>query len=230
MPAHDPEVKARRIEAQKERGYRQERRIMEAMSAGPMPTRTVAARTHMSLSNAVIYMRRLRDPENKRIYIHSYEPRSEGAKPSPVYALGNLPDAPLLRQPRKTKAVVDRVGQRKQALLDAMATPRTAKELAVVTRLSVTRVHALLRQLRQPVKQCYIRSWRQPEWRGDLAPLYAKGNRPDAKKPRQSRAERHKAEVSTPEKRKRKNALRRAAAAVKRARANPVTIFTALGL
>lgn len=83
-------------------------KLLAALEAEPMTVRQLAAKLHLSESGVVKYCYHLHGSTPKRIYIIGYgEIFSKGARP-PIYAVGDLPDAPKprFRSPPKPRRYV----------------------------------------------------------------------------------------------------------------------------
>jgi DNA-binding CsgD family transcriptional regulator len=218
-------MKKRAPDYQKERGERQEQRIIECLMAGPKTVTTLAALLAMSRCNAEIYMRRMHKAD--RIHIATYEKRT--GRPAPVWAVGQKTDAEYVpnRRPSPVRTVAERVEQVKE-LLKAGHTSRELAEKLCVTRGRAQHYVQLLRKAGNVSVR--IIGWRHPGHRGDLAPIYRIGCGEDAPKPRETRAQRYAKEKANPEKYERILRKRRVRHLVDMAKKRPNGIFGALGI
>lgn len=165
---------------QKERGERQEARILAALAEGPMTMRQLAERLSLSVDTIIIYIKRLRAAP-KRIYACGFSPNGY-AKPSQIFALGDLPCVVFGQN----------IGERHRILLlHWLKTPRTGAELELLMGLSRVSVMNYLTDLRgaKPIKLVYIKEHRQVAGQGAQRPVYALGNKPDAVARRRTSAE-----------------------------------------
>lgn len=220
-----------RNEKNRERGYRQIRRIVAQMEKQPMTSSQLAKAIHVSIDTIHIYMRRLRDETPKRVHVCGHFDNGPRLKPAPLYALGDQPDVPMTRKPYQLKAKVDVKALRIKEILAALKTPMTANQLAVKMKLSRSRTHGYLRMLRDPGgRRVFIKGWEPSEGKGDLAPLYAPGNRPDVPKPKHTRRDLYERMMQDPERTARHRAKQLADRVKRSSRKKPVTIFSPLGL
>ena len=208
------------------RGALREKRILELLAAGPLSARAIAAELHLSLSGTLIYLSRLRAAP-QRVHVAGFDCIGSGRE-TPLYGLGELPDA-VFEAKRKPKQPVKRIDAQRAKTLSALATPMTAAQLGVILCISAGATVVYVTELRAQNK-AYIKTWKAPGKRGDLAPVYALGNRLDAPKPRQSRADRYQKDKADREKYERLLAKRRMYHRLARARKTPQSIFSALGL
>ena len=81
-------MKPRAADYQKERGYRQERRILAALVLGPKSTAQLQAELSMSRATVGIYIRRL-VAEPRRVRIGDYAAPPKGGQPAPLFVLGS---------------------------------------------------------------------------------------------------------------------------------------------
>lgn len=217
---------ARGPDYQKERGERQINRLLFACSIAPQSAKAIAAALNIDLSGISTYTAKLM-ASPRRLYIADYQ-RSVRGRPAPLYMAGDLPDAEFVRS-RKTRLTVDRVTKRIEMIVAALTTPMTGKQLAKQVHLSTPRAVFYLSMLRAE-KKVYIAGWEHPGGRGDLAPIYALGNRRDAKKPVQTRKARYKAEMKDEARRERIQALRKANTNIAAAVRVQSTWLSALGV
>lgn len=201
---------------QKERGERQEARILAVLESGPKTMRQLAEQLSLSVDSVIIYINRLRGAP-KRIYACALEPNGR-TKPAQVFALGDLPCV----------VMGQKVGERQLVLLRHwLKAPRTVAELELLmdlSRVSVTNYLAELRNAKP--KQAYIKEHRQVAGQGAQRPVYALGNKPDAVARRKTSAEVW-ASLDA-EQRELKRRQQRTYEAVCRARRTPQTPFSAL--
>lgn len=212
---------------QKERGLRQEARILALLAESPQTTRQLAEALHMTTSSVFIYLKRLRQD---RVSIYDFTIPTGKGREAPIFALGKFPDA--VYEPtslRKPKSAESRIVTQERRVIAALAVPMTAEQLGIAVCLSTSRARIYVSRLRA-LKQAYIKAWAAPKGQGDIAPIYALGKRGDAPKPRQSRASRYAAEMKDPDKRERRTSQRRTRHMLDKAAKKPQNPFSALGL
>jgi DNA-binding CsgD family transcriptional regulator len=208
---------------QKERGERQEQRIIASLTETPKTPAQLAGALSMGQSNVSIYTRRLK--RQGRIYVSGH---SGGiGRPAPIFAVGSMPDVEYVPKRRSTpiKTTATRLTEVKK-LLEA---GHTSRELGQKLHLTRGRAQKLVQLLREqtPVR---VVGWRHPGHRGDLAPIYRLGTGSDAPKPRETRAQRYAKEKADPEIYERNLRRRRAQYHIDKARKKPNGIFGALGI
>lgn len=218
----------RNADYQKERGERQQDRILDCIADQAKTTKQIAAELYMSRASVAIYLKRLMDSTPRHAHIERYELPTTG-RATPFYRLGNKPDAVFqpyyVRKPKQP----DRKTARIMDILELLTVPHTVHEICAEITLTPSGVRRYLQELKAD-KRIYIKGWRHPGKRGDLAPIYALGNRPDAPKRGESRSERYKREKADKDKYERILAKRRAADRAKAAASKPNTWLGALGL
>lgn len=216
-------MKKRAPDYQKERGQRQEQRVIATLTEAPKTPAQIAEALSLGLSNVSIYTRRLK--RQGRIYVSGHQ--GGIGRPAPVFAVGSLPDVEYVPKRRNVpiKTVDDRLAEVKK-LLESGHTSRELGEKLHVTRGRAQKLVQMLRE-QTPVR---IAGWRHPGHRGDLAPIYRLGTAPDAPKPRETRAQRYAKEKADPEKYERILRKRRARHHVDMAKKRPQGIFAALGI
>lgn len=220
-----------RDEKNRERGYRQERRISAQLEIAPMTARELSEKLHLSIDAIQIYMRRMRGSSPKRVYVCGHRPGGAHVKPAPIYALGNLPDVEMTKQPHQPKAKVDLAAIMRDAVLKKLAVPLTAKQLAAEMRISVSWARRQISMLRTPEnRQLRIKTWISAPGKGDPAPAYIVGKGKDAPKPKFTRKDHYLRKLADPEWRARHEARQAANHVQRSCRKKPVTIFTVLGM
>lgn len=212
---------------QKERGQRQEQRILGSLAESPKTSRQLADLLSVSLSNISIYTRRLRSAG--QVHIAGYE--SCGIRrPAPQWGVGALPDAEYVptRCPVPVPTAADRLAQARQLLKAGHTSTELGKQMSITR----GRAQKYIQMLREPDAQgrrnVQIIGWRHPGKRGDLAPIYKVGCGEDTPKPRETRAERYRKEVADPDKRAHLLSKRRAQYRIDKARQAPQPWFAAL--
>lgn len=212
----------------REIGEKQEERILDALVEAPISIYELGTRLDMQIPNLRRYLTRLMAGPIRHVHIEAFQ-RNQNGRPTPLYRFGNKPDAVFCpdkvrkpRQPNRTHANLRKA-------MEFLRSPRTAEEMGVEMCLSTSRARNYLRALRAE-KKIHIKEWRHPGGRGDLAPVYWYGGRPDAPKPQETRAQRYAKDKADPEKYERILAKRRAADRVKAAKSTPNTWLSALGL
>lgn len=212
---------------QAERGERQRGRISWALRPAPLTAQQLADQLHLSRDAVLLHLRRMLDAEPRQVHVGGYLPAPRQGKAAPLYAAGPGVDVEYPRY-RKPKAA-DRVEGRLAAMVALLAEPRTSGQLAELMHLSSSRVLFYLSELKA-AGRIHIKAWASPPGRGDLSPVYALGKRKDKAKPRQSRAERYKLEISDPERHEDMLARRRTRYSLIKAKSRPNGVFGALGL
>lgn len=120
---------------------------------------------------------------------------------------------------------------RRHLVVEALTKPQTVADLTASCRCSASYVRKHLTiLLAETPRRVYVKEWRRPEGPGGLAPVYAAGSRPDAAKPKITQAQRFKELKADKDKHQRALLLRRLAAARRRMRKKPQTVFAALGI
>lgn len=221
-------MKPRNADYQKERGYRQEERILAAIADEAKTTRQLAAELHISRASVAVYLRRLTISPIKHVHIERYEMLTTG-RPTPFYRGGTKPDAVFQAIYVRKDKQPDRRTARIMQILELLIAPKAAADLAPLMTITISGTRRYLQELRAD-KRIYIKSWRHPGKRGDWAPVYMIGNKPDAPKPKETRAERHAKDKADADKYERILAKRRAASRVKTATSKPSNWLSALGL
>lgn len=212
---------------QRDRGERQKCRILAVVDAEPLTAKEIAEAIHLTLSGALLHIKDLMEESPRRLHVAGHVPNSEG-RPAPKYGAGDMSDA--VYQPIRKPKLPDRAEVRRTAVLVALKeSPLTAEQLGQKLNLSVSRARFYVQELREQ-GLAYIKSWLPPHGRGDRAPVYALGHKPDAPKRQQTRAETYRKEVSDPDKHERLLAKRRARYNVQKHTRNKQGIFAALGL
>lgn len=170
-------TRTKRPAFQKERGERQEARILAALAEGSMTSRQLAEKLSLSVDSIIIYVNRLRAAP-RRIYACGFAPNGY-SRPSQIFALGDLPCVVFGQS----------VGDRHRVLLQHwLKTPRSGAELELLMGLSRVSVMNYLAELRATGK-AYVESHRQMAGAGHQRPMYALGNKPDAVAHRKTSAE-----------------------------------------
>lgn len=161
---------------QAERGERTRARLLAILRATPMTSKELSVAAHMNQATARHHIAVMSKSTPKRVYLSGYKASSPGAKPSPVYAVGSLPNELPTCMKRKPKRVV----QKRMQILDILEFPHTNEAVAVQMKMSVSRARVYLRELREE-NQVYIKSYIDPVLQGAHRPVYMKGDLPDAK-------------------------------------------------
>jgi len=210
----------------KEIGDRQKQKILALVAVSPMSARDLAGKVHLTLGGVLIHTKQMMAETPRRIRIAEYRLQGQG-KPAPLYGPGDGPDAvyEARRKPKLPDRVETRMGQLVEVLEQGAC---TAEQAALKMNLSIARAREYIRRLRA-MRWAYIADWIAPEGRGDLAPSYALGIRPDKPKPQQTRADRYRKEKSDPERYRRSLTLRRHQYQIAKLKQKPNTIFGALG-
>lgn len=73
---------------QKDRGERQQKRILEALASCPMTAHQLSDRLHLCRHRIQVHVRRLMQRPNRRVHIAAYEVGG-GGRPRHIYALGS---------------------------------------------------------------------------------------------------------------------------------------------
>lgn len=218
-------MKPRGPNYQKERGERQEARILAACSETALSAKAIAAALNLHISGISIYTRRLMN-EPRRMHIAGHASNQAG-RSTPLYKTGNLPDVPCI--PKRKAKLPDRVETQRNRILTAMSTPKTVKAIAKEIARSTSRTVTYITELRAD-RLVHIAGWEKPAGRGDLAPIYALGHKRDVRKPRQSRKERYKLEMQDDDRRDHILSQRRARTWKAKAARSPQSWLSALGV
>jgi predicted ArsR family transcriptional regulator len=89
--------------------------IIAALKVKPRTAEELGVLIHTTVKAAREYLRELRAPGNRMVYIKSYRPAPAAGFPAPVYALGNQPDAPLRQATRAERYIKDKADPAKYA-------------------------------------------------------------------------------------------------------------------
>lgn len=209
-------------------GEAQEERILAAVADEALSMAEIARELDMHMESVRVYIHRLRSGCIKHLHIACYEPNLSG-RPTPYFRYGNKPDAVFqVKTVRKPKQP-DRVAAKLQQAELLLAEPMTSGELGIALNIGVSRARMYIKELREDGK-VFIKGWRHPGGRGDLAPLYMAGKRKDAIKPQESRSARYKKEISDPDRHERILAKKRAEYRAEAAASTPGNWLSALGL
>lgn len=156
-----------RKDFQKERGQRQENRLLALLEDGPMDAFQLSAKLHLSKFQTHTYLNRLMAEPNKRVFISGFT--SEHSQPRMLYELG-------------CKKNVNVVIVQKQRLIDGLRDlnePTAVVDLAKRVKMNTLSARRYVSQLRK-AKRIYIAAW---GWSGTSAlPLYMAGRSEDASK------------------------------------------------
>lgn len=210
----------------KNHGLAQMDAMVAMLTESALTTSQLAERMECSTANVYLYLERLR--ADARVFIESHIAPFDGGRPSPRFRAGNQPDAEYVRKSKpRNKVPVDRIAIGIERVRAALAEPRTAEEASHLSFMTAGRVRHYIGLLRA-AEGCFIKDWRHPGKRGDLAPVYALGKGRDKKKPRQTRAARWKREKANVHAIDERNAKRRAAYAVAKHTKQPTTWLSAL--
>lgn len=210
----------------KNRGLLQMAEMVVMLTDTALTVNQLAERMGCTTANVYLYAQRLR--AEKRIFIESYIARDDGGRPAPLFRAGNRPDAEYVRKTKpRNKVPIDRCAVGIERVRAALDVPRTAEEVGNLAFMTGGRARHYIGLIRA-ADDCYIKEWRHPGKRGDLAPVYALGKGKDKPKPRQSRADRWKREKADRQAIDLRNAKRRANYAVAKHSAKPNTWLSAL--
>lgn len=210
----------------KNRGIEQMDKLALMLLDTPLTLGQISERMECTPENARLYLARLR--EDQRVFIESHISRCDGGRPAPLYRTGSEPDAVYVRKGKpRNKVPIDRVAIGIERVRAALTEPRTAEEVGQLAFMTAGHARHYIGLLRDAVG-CYIKDWRHPGKRGDLAPVYALGKGKDKPKPRQSRAARWRREKADRQAIDARNAKRRAEYATKKAVSKPNTWMSAL--
>lgn len=203
------------------------RLIVDTLRRREMDSHAIAAMFDVSVSMAYKYIKALR--AEKRIHVKGFVANPSG-RPQTIYAAGPGVDAVYpaksVRKPRQP----DRRAARLESIIVLIAAKAmTARELGEAIHMTPSRTRGYVSQLRKEGR-AYIAGWQHPGHRGDLAPRYKLGSKPDTPKPRESRAERYRKEVSDPDRHARILAKKRNSDRIAKLTANRASPFAALGI
>jgi hypothetical protein len=154
---------------QKERGERQEKRILEALASRPMTAYELAEKLFLSRHCVQVHVKRLMKRPNRRVHIASYEVGG-GGRPKHVYALGagNNVTISAYQQGR----ILD--------ILSETAIPKSAYQIAELIGMGYGIVKIYVRGLRK-AHRIHVATWL---WSNKTPmPMYLAGRDEDAPKP-----------------------------------------------
>lgn len=203
-------------------------RILELLKDGPLTRLEISEKLSLSQSTAHHNLTRLQ-AEPRKIHVCGWV-RTSG-NPHRQFALGDKPDVPFVPLHQVVKPEVDTVAVACKRIVSALVRHQSVQELATSLGCSVAYVRKYIAiLLAESPRRIYVKTWRRPTGPGGLTKVYAIGNKPDAQPPRLTGADRFKELKANPEKHERFNKVRCLAAARRRTRKKPQTIFSALGL
>lgn len=210
----------------------QERRILDALAVRPMCNNDLAAHLGMGRTGVAKYTARMMAASPKRLHVVGHHTPTTGGCPRPIFGPGDGPDAQYVATfPSAPKKCDDRKGDALFRIVKALEKGGTARELSKTCHLAHTTIHKYMDELRAADWAIYIKRWKQAGTRNAWCPVYASGNKRDAKRPpQQTRAERYAADRADPNKVKRHEDSRRLSKIRSQLRAKPNGIFGALGL
>lgn len=211
----------------------QQNRILAILATGQKGHIEVAQEMGFSRTAAQKYMRRMHEATPKLIYACGYEQPLTGGFPRTLYAPGDLPDVEYHpKYIKKSRKLVPRSQEKKAQILALLSKPMTGREVSEIVFLCYEQTLNYIKSMREATpKQVFIKDYKRPNNRGQWAPIYAAGNKPDAPHPpEQTRAERYKKERSSDEQIERINKRRQHQYLVKTLKKSPVNWASALGL
>jgi len=203
------------------------RLIVDTLRRRLMDPSAIAELLGVSVAMAHKYVKALRDA--RRIHIKEFIGNPRG-RPKTMYAAGPGVDAVYPAKSARKPRQPDRRTARMESIIDLIAAKAmTAHAIGEAIHMTTSRARAYVSELRKQ-KRAFIESWQHPGHRGDLAPRYKLGAKPDAPKPRETRAQRYRKEISDPDRHARILAKKRNSdriARISKTRASP---FAALGI
>ena len=162
-----------------ERGMRQKNRILALLVKQPMSPYGLAATIHLSMCVVKMYLKDLRDPSNKRVYIADHVNQGRRTATA-LYKLGDLPD-----KLRHDVAPIPTLYERQLALATKLLElPHSGAEISAAMSLSRKNGLRYVGDLRKQGK-ARVCSWRPTgaHW----TPVYQLGSEPDAPMPKYDR-------------------------------------------
>jgi len=203
-------------------GERQRLRILAVLAEEAMSAADIGDRIHLSKDMVLKHLKAMREESPRRIHVGSYTINGTG-RPTPLYAIGNEPDAEYHHQTVLKSHHHRLLGI---VLAELEQSPRTIRELSILTKLSISGARNLVSELRE-MGWCYLSAWAPPVNR-NRAPIFSVGIGKDAPPAVTTRAKRWKQEKADPDLHKRNLAKRRTKALAARTLKKPQGVFAAL--
>lgn len=174
-------MKPRQPGFQRERGARQEAKILDLLAQKPHSRVDLAEALHIAESGVRAYLARMMAPP-RMVRVVGYV--RSGGRAAFLYGVGNGPDAKFKRaEYRIPKSRSDLSNE----IIEALEMPLTSRQVALKVGLSASRTIVYIRKLRGE-RKVHIGDW--IDGRGGPKPVYLAGANPDAPKPpRKSNAE-----------------------------------------
>jgi DNA-binding CsgD family transcriptional regulator len=161
-------MKARKPGYQRNRGERQENRIVEILAGGGLTSRELADRLHLSHQRTHIHLKRMRKRPNRRVRVMAYE--LTGGRPQCVYELGSGQDVSIGAY--QQRRIVD--------MLIEIPAPWSAYQIAERLSMGYGSVKVYMRALKK-ARKIYVARW---IWSNKTPmPLYAAGKGENVPKP-----------------------------------------------
>lgn len=141
-------VKKREPGYQSERTERQQQRILDALTDGPMTSYQLGARLHMSRKTVHVHIERLMEKPNRRVYVSGFD--LNRGRPKFIFDIGNKNHMTILKfQKKRMLDEIKRAGE-----------PISAAQLAVRLGLALNTTNRYLCQLKKE-RKVYAAVW---EW------------------------------------------------------------------
>lgn len=203
-------------------------KILTAIERKPMTVADLMPVIGLKYEATARYVKKLR--RDKRIHVCDHI--RTGGNPHLVYALGNKPDVEIVptkvrtaKGPRRFDVMLGR------AIGFLREKPRTAAELAELMHVCKDHARRYLNHLLESNPRCvYLKEWRPALGRGNPAPVYALGNKPDVPKPKSSRHDRYQKEKRDRECYERILLKQRQRYKKQKDKSKPTSPFAALGI
>lgn len=156
---------------QKERGERQEKRILEALAATPMTAHQLSEKLFLSRHRAQVHLKRLMKRPHRRVRIAAYEVGCGSGRPKHVYALGGTNDVTITAY--QQARILD--------MLNETSIPKSAYQIGELMNMGYGIVKIYVRALKI-AKKIHVATW---IWSNKTpTPLYLIGRGDDAPKPK----------------------------------------------
>lgn len=154
---------------QKERGERQQARILDALAGKQMTSLQIAAALHLSRATTLKHLTILRKRPNKRVYVRALILKSGIGRPEIIYACGSKNDA-TVRKVQETR-ILD--------VLEELTMPQSARQIADAAGLTHPNMKNYIRSLKGS-RKIYVAKW---AWSNQTrVPMYLAGDAEDAPK------------------------------------------------
>jgi len=163
-------------------------RILSAIAEKPLTAQELADRLHLTRDGINIHLKALKEATPRAVYVAGWVYNPKGGRPAPQYSPGDKPDAPYVASRAPTRHL--QIDNQKAKIMRLLESKKmTILHLAAEMDLSHQWTRHLISDLRQD-KHVHIGGWQRQT--AGIAPLYAIGDKRDAKKPVITAAEAYK--------------------------------------